>query len=170
MKIALSILVASSTMLLTSAISLILYSNAANSSLPVRLSVVHETAMKADTNIDWEKMSKADRKQYMKDAVMPKMKPLFQTLDPKKFADFKCVTCHGNGARTGEFKMPNPQLPKLPVTREGFEKLNTKMPKMMEFMSKTVKPTMASLLGMKEYDMKTGTGFGCNNCHTPEKK
>ncbi len=164
MKIALSILV------LASAIALILYSNAANSSLSMHPAVAHETAMKADTNIDWEKMSKADRKQYMKDVVMPKMKPLFQTLDPKHFADFKCVTCHGNGARTGEFKMPNPQLPKLPSTREGFEKLNKDKPKMMEFMAKTVKPTMASLLGMKEYDMKTGTGFGCNNCHTSEKK
>jgi hypothetical protein len=164
MKIALSILV------LASAIALILYSNAANSSLSMHPAVAHETAMKADTNIDWEKMSKADRKQYMKDVVMPKMKPLFQTLDPKHFADFKCATCHGNGARTGEFKMPNPQLPKLPSTREGFEKLNKDKPKMMEFMAKTVKPTMASLLGMKEYDMKTGTGFGCNNCHTSEKK
>ena len=133
-------------------------------------SAIHKTAMKADTTIDWEKMSKADRKQYMKDFVLPKMKPLLHDFDPKKFKDVKCVTCHGNGARTGEFKMPNPQLPKLPATREGFEKLNHDKPKMMEFMSKTMKPTMADLLGMKPFDMKTGTGFGCQNCHTSENK
>jgi hypothetical protein len=163
MKIALS------TLFLVSVASIILSISAANPSVAT-ITNVHKTAAKADTTIDWDKMSKADRKQYMKDVVMPKMKPLFQTLDPKHFADFKCVTCHGNGARTGDFKMPNPQLPKLPNTREGFEKLNKDKPKMMEFMAKTVKPTMASLLGMKEYDMKTGMGFGCNNCHTSEKK
>jgi hypothetical protein len=132
-------------------------------------SVIHKTAMKADTNIDWDKMSKADKKQYMKDIIMPKMKPLFQAFDAKHFADFKCVTCHGNGARTGEFKMPNPQLPKLPSSPAGWEKLSKDKPAMMKFMSKTVKPTMTDLLGMKPFDMKTGAGFGCGNCHTSEK-
>ncbi len=146
-----------------------------NSSITHDASIIHDASithhdLKADTTIDWEKMSKADRKQYMKDVVMPKMKPLFQTFDAKHFSDFKCVTCHGNGARTGEFKMPNPQLPKLPGTREGWDKLSKSKPKMMDFMNKTVKPTMADLLGMKPFDMKTGTGFGCNNCHSNEKK
>jgi hypothetical protein len=163
MKIALS------TLTLVIALSILFSIGASNPSQATH-SVIHAASAKADTTIDWDKMSKADRKQYMKDVVMPKMKPLFQTFDAKHFADFKCVTCHGNGARNGEFKMPNPQLPKLPATREGFEKLNKDKPKMLEFMSKTVKPTMASLLGMKEFDMKTGTGFGCNNCHTSEKK
>src|SRR5438270_12267042 len=72
---------------------------------------LHRTAAAADTNIDWEKMSRAERKQYMKDVVMPKMKTLMHDFDPKRFKEVKCVTCHGNGARTGEFKMPNPQLP-----------------------------------------------------------
>jgi hypothetical protein len=130
----------------------------------------HSSIARADTVIDWEKMSKADRKQYMKDVVLPKMKPLMQAFDPKMFKDVKCGTCHGDGAHTGEYKMPNPKLPKLPATAEGFQKLMKDKPKLMEFMSKTMKPTMASLLGMKEFDMKTGTGFGCGNCHTNEKK
>ena len=130
----------------------------------------HAHISHADTNIDWEHMSKSERKQYMKDVVMPKMKPIMHDFDAKMFKEVKCVTCHGNGARTGEFKMPNPQLPKLPATREGFDKLNKQHPKVMEFMSKTIKPTMAELLGMKPFDPKTGTGFGCGNCHMTKKK
>lgn len=161
--------IAFSALVLISAASLILSISAATPS-GITHSVIPKKAMKADTTIDWDKMSKVERKQYMKDVIMPKMKPLFQTFDPKHFADFKCVTCHGNGARTGEFKMPNPQLPKLPATREGWDSLNTSKAKTMEFMSKTIKPTMADLLGMKPYDMKTNTGFGCGNCHTSEAK
>jgi hypothetical protein len=170
--------IAFSTLVLVSVASLILSIGSANPSGAMH-SLIHKKArsimgdadtVKADTSINWEKMSKADRKQYMKDFIMPKMKPLLHDFDPKHFADVKCVTCHGNGARTGEFKMPNPQLPKLPASREGWDKLNKDKPKMMEFMSKTMKPTMADLLGMKPFDMKTGTGFGCGNCHTNEKK
>ena len=129
----------------------------------------HATAA-ADTNIDWEKMSRVERKQYMKDVVLPKMKTIMHDFDPKRFKDVKCVTCHGNGARTGEFKMPNPQLPKLPGTPEGFKKLREKNPRMMEFMSKTMKPTMAGLLGMKPFGPDNPKGFGCGNCHMDKKK
>lgn len=126
--------------------------------------------MHADTNINWETMSKPERKEYMKKVVLPKMKPLFQNFNAKDFKEFRCTTCHGKGARTGEYKMPNPDLPKLPATKEGFQKLSKDKPKWMEFMSKTVKPTMADLLGMKPFDPKTGKGFSCGNCHTDEKK
>jgi hypothetical protein len=163
MKIALS------TLILISAASLIFSISSATPSMDSH-SIIHKTLLKADTTIDWEKMSKADKKQYMKDVVMPKMKPLFHDFDPKKFEKVNCVTCHGNGARTGEFKMPNPDLPKLPSSPAGWEKLNKEKPDMMKFMGKTVKPTMTDLLGMKPFDMKTGAGFGCGNCHTSEKK
>jgi hypothetical protein len=103
---------------------------------------------------------------WMKTAVMPKMGSLFHDFDPQKYADAKCGLCHGAGAKDGSFKMPNPDLPKLPATPDGFKKLAQSKPKVMEFMSKSVKPTMASLLGEPELDMKTGKGFGCFECHT----
>lgn len=159
------------TTTLISVVTLWLASMLSFTSTPLPTSSTRATHInRADTTIDWEHMSKPERKQYMKDVVLPKMKPLMQNFDAKMFKNVNCGTCHGSGAGTGEFKMPNPDLPKLPATREGFEKLNKDKPKMMEFMSKTVKPTMASLLGMKEFDMKTGQGFGCGNCHTSEKK
>ena len=169
MKITLTVAV----LLLTAAVFFISNNAGADDRSSVRAdspTIVNKFALAADTTIDWDKMSRTERKQYMKEVVLPKMKKVFHDFDPKRFKDMKCTTCHGNGARTGTFKMPNPQLPKLPATREGFEKLDKKMPKMMEFMSKTVKPTMANLLGMKPFDPKVGSGFGCGNCHTNKKK
>ena len=126
-----------------------------------------DTVVPADSAINWEQMSKAERKQYMKEVVLPKLKPIMHAFDPDSaFKDVTCKTCHGMGARNGQFKMPNPELPKLPKTREGFEKLMKEKPRMMEFMGKTLKPSMASLLNMPQFDPKTGTGFGCGNCHT----
>ena len=127
--------------------------------------VVTDTVVHSDTVIDWSNMSKNERKEYMKKVVLPKMKPIMRQFDSKKFADVKCKTCHGYGARNGQFKMPNPELPKLPATRAGFEKLMKNKPQWMEFMSKTIKPSMANLLSLKPFNMKTGKGFGCGNCH-----
>ncbi|SRR5579883_800838 len=137
--------------------------------IPVTRSSV-SSATKADTNIDWKAMSRPERKEYMRDVVLPKMKSLMHDFDAKAFKNVKCVTCHGNGAREGTYKMPNPDLPKLPATPEGFAKLKEKHPAMMKFMSQTMKPQMAELLGMPQFDPKTGEGFGCGNCHTSKKK
>jgi hypothetical protein len=131
--------------------------------------VVTDTVVTADSVIDWDKMSKAERKQYMKQIVLPKLKPIMQNFGSKQFKDVKCGTCHGAGARNGQFKMPNPELAKLPNSRAGFEKLMKEKPEWMEFMGKTMKPSMANLLSMKQFDMKTGKGFGCGNCHTTKE-
>ena len=105
----------------------------------------------------------------MKKHVSPAMKAKFQEMDPKRYAKFGCRTCHGKGAEDDSYKMPNPQLPKLPRSKEGWDKIMKEKPEMLKFMRTTVKPEMAALLGMKEFDMKTKTGFGCGNCHTDEE-
>jgi hypothetical protein len=116
-------------------------------------------------------MDKKARGKFMREAVVPKMKELFTGHDAKKFEKMNCGTCHGAGAADGSFKMPNPQLPVLPSTPEGFEALGKKKPEMMKFMAMSVKPEMAKLLGMPEMDPKNPSagGFGCMNCHTMKK-
>ena len=119
--------------------------------------------------INWEKMDRSERMAHMKQVVFPAMKTAFQTVDPKKYANMKCVTCHGAGAKDDSYKMPNPQLMKLPRSKEGWDKIMTEKADMLKFMKEHVKPDMAKLLGMKPFDMKTKTGFGCGNCHTDEE-
>src|SRR5262252_5175409 len=80
--------------------------------------------------IDWEKMSKDERKKYMKTVVAPEMKKLFVAFDAKHYSNMGCPTCHGDSATDGTFKMPNPKLPKLPqpTDRAGFQALMQKKP------------------------------------------
>lgn len=113
----------------------------------------------------WDDMSTDEKKAYMKHTVVPHMKPLFIAQDAKRYSDFSCQTCHGKAAKQGKFKMPNPKLPKLDFKNKlATEK--KKHPEMLEFMAKKVEPEMAKLLGMKPFDPKTKTGFGCGGCHT----
>src|SRR5262252_2511978 len=69
--------------------------------------------------IAWANMSKDQRIDYMKSAVLPRMKQAFTNFSPDRFGKMNCVTCHGDSAADGSFKMPNPKLPKLPATSEG---------------------------------------------------
>ncbi|HTQ42200.1 MAG TPA: hypothetical protein VMI75_05525 [Polyangiaceae bacterium] len=115
---------------------------------------------------DWDKWSHEQKLAWMKAAVMPKMKDLFSSFDSAKYGDMKCKTCHGHGAEDGSFKMPNPDLPKLPKTPDGFKKLAKDKGKIMQFMKEQVLPTMAGLVGEQPYDPKANSGFGCMECHT----
>ncbi len=120
----------------------------------------------ADTSFNWEKMDHAARLSYMKQVVMPAMKAEFIKFNSEEFELMNCKTCHGEGAENHTFKMPNPKIWKLPRSKEGWAKADTSY---LRFMKETVKPRMASLLGMKPFDMKTMTGFGCGNCHTDQE-
>jgi len=119
--------------------------------------------------IAWSAMSKDQKKAFMKAVVAPKAKEMFLAFDSSRYANFSCATCHGDSANDGSFKMPNPRLPVLPNSPDGFKRLMADKPTAMEFMSKQVKPTMAQLLGQPEFNPETRTGFGCMECHTMAK-
>lgn len=118
--------------------------------------------------VDWEHMTFDQRKQHMKTIVFPELKKAFQAFDAKKYKNFTCATCHGDGATDGKFKMPNPKLPKLPppTDREEFMALQQKKPEIAKFMGTTVKPKVAQLLGLPEWSPQSPKGFGCYDCHT----
>lgn len=116
----------------------------------------------------WKDMTQSERKMHMKTVVVPKMGALFQSFDAKDFAEFTCITCHGNRAKNGNFTMPNPELPKLNAAN-GFKKHMDEKPAITKFMMEKVEPEMAAALGLQPYDVKTHQGFGCDRCHTFEK-
>lgn len=112
----------------------------------------------------FDDMDPGEKMNHMKTVIMPAMKTAFQEFDAKEFAEFSCVTCHGPEAKNGKFDMPNPALPPLN------EAVANKHPAMTKFMSETVVPQMADMLGETPYDHATGQGsFGCMKCHTEKK-
>jgi mono/diheme cytochrome c family protein len=117
--------------------------------------------------IDWEKMSESQKKKYMKATVLPEMKKLFMGFD-KKYKNMTCATCHGSKAAENKFKMPTAELPKLPqpTDRAGFMALHDKKPEVVKFMGTEVKPAMAALLNLDEWNPTNPKGFGCYGCHT----
>ena len=123
----------------------------------------------ARATIDWEKMTVAERKKYMKATVLPEMKKLYVGFD-KKYKSMTCQTCHGSKAVENKFKMPNAELPKLPAPtdRQGFMGLQQKKPEAVKFMGTQVKPAIAALLNVDEWSPTNPKGFGCYGCHTQE--
>jgi hypothetical protein len=123
------------------------------------------SAVAAD--FDFSKLSKEDKIKFMKTKVVPTMKPLFQKFDPKEFAKVDCKTCHGKNPQASKYKMPTADLPALDFDAI---KAGKEDPKMVEFMSKTVKPEMAKLFNRPEMSDTEPKGFGCLDCHTMKKK
>ena len=123
-------------------------------------------AAPAPKEIPWGEMNKEQRIDYMKTTVLPRMKQAFTEFSPDRYSKMNCVTCHGDSAADGSFKMPNPKLPKLPATSDGFKALAAERPAVMEFMKSQVKPKMAAMLGEPEFNPATNSGFGCMECHT----
>jgi pyruvate dehydrogenase E2 component (dihydrolipoyllysine-residue acetyltransferase) len=128
-------------------------------------------AVAAGKKIDWDKMDVNAKKKYMKATVLPTMKKLFVAVDKKKYSAMNCATCHGKEAADRKFKMPSPELPKLPqpTDRAGFMALQQKKPEVVKFMGTEVKPTMAALLGKPEWQPNNPEGFGCYGCHSKEE-
>ena len=114
----------------------------------------------------WKDMKADQRKEYMKTVVLPKMKEEFVAFNAHAYGDMNCVTCHGDSAKDGSFKMPNPKLPKLPSDEAGFKALMKKKPEVTKFMGSKVVPAMAEMVGESPYNPETKQGFGCFECHT----
>lgn len=115
-------------------------------------------------------MNADQRMAFMKLSVLPEMKAVFAEFDAKKFAELDCKTCHGKSAEDGTFDMPNPDLPRLPKM-ENFMAYaqDPKHAPWVQFMATKVKPAMAKLLKVTEFDPQTNTGeFGCHGCHFTE--
>jgi hypothetical protein len=123
--------------------------------------------------VAWKDMSYKQKRAYMKAAVMPKMKPVFQGFDADKFKDFTCATCHGKDGADRKFKMPSNDIHPLPNTAAAFEaKMKTEptWPKWTKFMSGDVEPAMGKLLDLPVFDPKKPVegAFGCAACHKLE--
>jgi len=114
----------------------------------------------------WKDMKADQRKEYMKTVVLPKMKEEFVAFNAHAYGDMNCVTCHGDSAKDGSFKMPNPKLPRLPSDEAGFKALMKKKPEVTKFMGSKVVPAMAEMVGESPYNPETKQGFGCFECHT----
>jgi len=111
-------------------------------------------------DVPFEQLDHRQRIQFMKQVVVPAMKPLFQNHKPGQLADFGCKTCHGEAADHGEFNMPSDKIPKLNLADLGkFEQVD------IEWMKTEIKPTMARLLKEPEYSPENPRGFGCLHCH-----
>ena len=115
-------------------------------------------------DVPFEKLEHDQRIAFMKQKVVPAMKPLFQKHDPKDFAEFGCVNCHGKQAKEGHFDMPNPDLPKL-----NFADMSAYKKEDIEWMKNEIWPTMTQILGMEPYSQENPKGFGCLNCHTQKQ-
>lgn len=109
-------------------------------------------------------LTKAEKKAFMQDKVMPTMKGLFVAYDATRFGDMNCGTCHGADAQANGYKMPA-VFALDPANMPQMNSPNAKAAKAATFMHKEVVPTMRALLGADPFDPGTGKGFGCFSCH-----
>jgi len=112
-------------------------------------------------DVPFDKLDHDQRIAFMKQKVVPTMKPVFQNHDPKDFEKFGCQTCHGAQAKDGHFDMPNPDLPKL-----NFSDMSKYKREDIDWMKNEVMPTMGKLLRLTLYSEDNPKGFGCLHCHT----
>lgn len=108
---------------------------------------------------EWAQLDFLARKQFMRDTVMPAIKPLFQSFDGVRFAAVSCKTCHASGAQAGTFALPNADLPVL--SSEGLKNPPDTQKPILEFMRSVLKPKLAELLGRQD-----AADFKCTTCHT----
>jgi cytochrome c553 len=123
--------------------------------------------------VAWKALTFEQKKAYMKEAVVPTMKPIFQAFDKKKFKTVACTTCHGEDGVERKYKMPSNDIHPLPNTKEAFEaklKAEPTWPKWTKFMSEKVEPAMGKLLAVPVFNpAKPVEGaLSCAACHKLE--
>jgi hypothetical protein len=115
-------------------------------------------------DVPYEMLDHDQRVQFMKERVVPAMKPLFQRHDAQEFADFGCKTCHGDAAAAaGDWHMPSHELPAV-----DFANLDRHDRRDLDWMRDDILPAMARLLGEKPIGRHSPDGFGCLRCHPAE--
>lgn len=121
-----------------------------------------EMAAQSVADMAWADVPAEQRGQWMAEVVVPAMAPLFQEHDAERYADFGCATCHGDDAQAVGFEMPNGLAPLNP---EQIPAMFQSEQPMATFMTQTVWPQMAQLLGEAPFNPETGEGFSCLHCH-----
>ena len=137
---------------------------AAPTAIPTAAPVASATpsATPAAVPATWKDAATKDQQMaFMKTNIAPTMGKVFQENDPKKYASFSCVTCHG-----AKYQNPHEFLPKLTMKGGKF----SGKPATIKFMMEKVVPAMAPAMGEKPFDPATKSGFGCGGCHTVEVK
>jgi hypothetical protein len=115
----------------------------------------------------WPTLSWEDRHERMTFTVLPNMGQTWQEFSKTAAPTLTCRTCHGANAEDMNYKMPNPNLPQLdPQHMPSKTSKDANEARWATFMIDEVVPSMASLMDAAPYDRKTGSGFGCFNCHT----
>lgn len=133
---------------------------------PTKATSSPESANKTENieeGIAFNDMAFGERKSFMKDVILPQMKPHFVEKRP----DFSCASCHGDNLSDVNFEMPNTLSPLNPKAMP-FESENEKTRAAAKWMKETIVPNMARLLKEKPYNPETKTGFGCFECHATE--
>jgi len=113
-------------------------------------------------DLAWDDVPPDQRGHWMAEVIVPAMGPLFQEHDAEEFAEFGCATCHGETGADVHFEMPNGIAP---LVHEFVPAMFQSEEPMPVFMTQTVYPRMAELLGEALYDPETRTGFSCFDCH-----
>lgn len=103
----------------------------------------------------WDEEGSAE---FMTHCVLPAMTAHFQEYDGTAYADFSCAACHGEDLGGGSYAMPAA----TPISVRQQDPSS----EIYQFMSGTVVPEMAAILGKEPYDPATGQGdFSCYDCH-----
>lgn len=114
--------------------------------------------------LTWEKMNTEQRKEHMKNVVLPRAGAIFQEWRPSQYTAIDCTLCHRDVENTGNFHMPNNHLPRLSgEVLLGPER--TRYPETTELKLNRLVPVMSEALGVKSFNIITRRGFGCYSCH-----